>query len=61
MIIVYIDDILVFSDNLADDIKHLEAFIQINWKHGILLSEKKSKIFKNKIEYLGYIIDSVGV
>ena len=59
--IVYIDDILIFSDTLANHIKHLELFIQIIRKHGILLSEKKSEIFKNKIEYLGYIIDSEGV
>ena len=50
--LVYIDDILIFSDNLTDHIKHLEVFIQTIRKHGILLLEKKSEIFKNKIEYL---------
>ena len=59
--LVYVDDILIFSDNLTDHIKHLEIFIQTIRKHGILLSEKKSEIFKNKIDYLGYIIDSEGI
>ena len=60
-ILVYIDDILIFSDNLTDHSKHLDIFIQTIRKHGILLSEKKSEIFKHKIEYLGYIIDSEGI
>lgn len=59
--LVYIDDILIFSDSLTDHIKHLEDFIKTIRKHGILLSERKSEVFKNKIEYLGYIIDSEGI
>ena len=59
--IVYVDDILIYSDNLEQHINHLEQFIELVKLHGILLSEKKSEIFKNKIEYLGYIIDKDGL
>lgn len=59
--IVYVDDILIFSDDLEQHIRHLDIFIETVRKHGILLSEKKSEIFKNEIEYLGYIINEQGL
>lgn len=59
--IVYVDDILIYSETLEEHIKHLEQFIKTIDQHGILLSEKKSEIFKNKIEYLGYKIDKEGI
>ena len=48
--IVYVDDILIYSDTLNEHINHLERFIKTVKQHGILLSEKKSEILKNKIE-----------
>ena len=59
--IVYVDDILIYSDIVENHIKHLDEFIKTVKQHGILLSEKKSELFKNKIEYLGYVIDKDGL
>ena len=47
---MYVDDILIYSDTLNEHINHLERFIKTVKQHGILLSEKKSEILKNKIE-----------
>ena len=45
-IIVYIDDMLICSDNEKDHAKHLNIFITLSKEHGIVLSEKKVKIKK---------------
>ena len=44
-IIVYIDDILVFSQNIDQHFKHLNTFINIAIKNGIVISTKKISLF----------------
>ena len=60
-VIVYIDDILICSDNEKDNENHLNTFITLCKEHGIVLSEKKVGIKKKEIEFLGIIIDSEGI
>ena len=57
-IIVYIDDMLICSNNEKDHEKHLNIFITLCKEHGTVLSKKKVKIKKKEIEFLGMIIDS---
>ena len=51
-IIVYIDDILICSDNEKDHEKHLNIFITLCKEHGIVLSKKKVEMKKKEIEFL---------
>ena len=60
-IIVYIDDILIYSENEKDHEKHLNTFITLYKEHGIILSYKKVDIKKEKIEFLGMVIYSKGI
>ena len=60
-IIVYIDDVLICSDNEKNYEKHLNIFITLCKEHGIVLSEKKVEIKKKEIEFLGMIIDSKNI
>ena len=60
-IIVYIDDMLICSDNEKDHGNYLNIFITLCKEHGIVLSEKKVDIKKKEIEFLGIIIDSKGM
>ena len=48
-IIVYIDDMLICSDNEKYHEKHLDIFITLCKEHGIILSEKKVEIKKREI------------
>ena len=48
-IIVYINDILICSDNGNDHEKLLNTFITLYKEHGIVLSEKKVDIKKKEI------------
>lgn len=46
--IVYLDDILVFSDSINQHIQHMNLFYEIIKENVLVLSEKKLKIFQSK-------------
>jgi hypothetical protein len=56
-IIVYIDDVLVFSKTIEQHIKHLKIFKNIIRHNGLVLSAPKMKIFQTKVRFLGHEID----
>lgn len=56
--IVYIDNILVVSNNMLDDhVKHLEQVFKIIRDAGIVLSKKKMEIGKKYINKLREIVN----
>ena len=54
--LVFIDDILLFSTNHQTHQKLLSNFFDIVQTHGIMLSEKKSSIGKEFIDFLGMVL-----
>ena len=54
---VYVDDILIFSDNEQDHLRHLVTILKKCQQLGIILSKKKAQLFKTKINFLGLEID----
>jgi len=57
-LIVYIDDILVFSSSIEQHFKHLRKFLQVIKQAGLVLSKKKIELFKTEIKFLGHIINN---
>ena len=55
-VLVYIDDILLFSTNHQTHQKLLSDFLDIVQEHGIMLSKKKSSIGKESIDFLGMVL-----
>ena len=55
-ILVYIDDLLIFSKTYKEHIAHLETFFRKVEQHGLILSKKKMEICKEKINFLGHEI-----
>ncbi|UME39644.1 reverse transcriptase [Pueraria virus A] len=55
---VYVDDILVFSDTEKQHHEHVKEILTQCKKLGIILSSKKAQLCKNKINFLGLEIDS---
>ena len=55
-ILVYIDDLLVFSKSYKEHIAHLETFFRKVEQHGLILSKRKMEICKEKINFLGHEI-----
>ncbi|KAK6940364.1 Reverse transcriptase domain [Dillenia turbinata] len=52
-ILIYIDDILLFSDTVEKHLELLQRFHQITIDHRIMLSEKKMIIEEKEIDFLG--------
>ena len=55
-IIVYIDDVLIFSDNIDLHFKHINHFLQVTKKNGLALSPTKIVLFQTKIRFLGHSV-----
>nr|GEW16403.1 putative retroelement Pol polyprotein [Tanacetum cinerariifolium] len=60
-ILVFFDDILVYSSDLETHAKHLEVVLQLLRKH-ILFSKQSKCVFGTKrVDYLGHVITGSGV
>ena len=54
--IVYIDDVLIFSESLNQHRKHLRAFLQTVRLNGLVVSAPKIKLFQTRVRFLGFDI-----
>ena len=59
--VVYLDDIIVFSDNPKDHLVRLEAVFQKLASAGLKLKPSKCFFFKEEIDYLGHLVSGKGV
>ena len=57
----YLDDILVYSMDTWDHLKHLKSIVEAHRKAGIKIQPKKTKIFQTETEYLGHKVCQGGV
>ena len=55
-IIVYIDDVLVFSNTIDQHFKHLQTFISVMERNGLAASASKLLLVQTKIRFLGHNI-----
>ncbi|KAJ4775101.1 polyprotein [Rhynchospora pubera] len=60
-VLVFFDDILVYSRNLEDHIKHLEKVFSKLRKHKLYAKMSKCAFGMGQVEYLGHIITKDGV
>ena len=54
--IVYIDDVLIYSENIDQHFKHLKTFFHIIKKNGLVISLTKMRLFQTSIRFLGHDI-----
>ena len=59
--IVYLDDIIIFSDTKEEHLKRLEAVFQKLAAGGLKLKPSKCFFFKEEIEYLGHVVSGKGI
>ena len=60
-IIVYLDNILIHSDNLEDHKKHVREVLCCLCKHGLYAKPKKCEFHTDNTEYLGYCLSPAGL
>jgi len=58
-VILYLDDILIFSDNLEDHNKTVRAVFQKLIDNNLFAKLSKCEFDKDKVEFLGHIISDL--
>ena len=60
-VMVYLDDIIIFSRTPEEHLKHIEIIFQKLKIAGLKLKESKCDFFKSEIHYLGHLISDKGI
>lgn len=60
-VVVYLDDILIFSQTKEQHKAHVEEILQLLLKHQLKLGADKCSWFQSRVEFVGFWIDEKGV
>jgi hypothetical protein len=60
-VLIYLDDIMIFSKTRAEHLRHIEEVFQILRKEGLAAKFVKCQFFKEELKFLGHIVTSDGV
>lgn len=60
-VLVFFDDILIYSNSLSDHVTHVDMVLQILRQHHLSAKPSKCVFGQQQVEYLGYIISNLGV
>lgn len=60
-LLIYLDDVIVFSPDFHSHLRHLEEVFQCLYNHGLKLQPKKCHLFQREVTYLGHVISEQGV
>ena len=61
ILIVYLDDIIVFSQDISTHLQRLKMVFQKLREHGLKIKVKKCQSFRPKVTYLGHVVSSDGI
>lgn len=59
--LVFLDDILVYSETLEEHIQHLKIILKVLTQEKLFVTMPKSLFAVNQVDYLGHIISGEGV
>ena len=60
IVAAYLDDILIFSENLKDHKRHVREVLGALQKNGLHLAAEKCEFHRTSVKYLGFIISTKG-
>jgi len=60
-IVVYLDDILIYSDDITQHQRHVKEVLRRPQKAGLYAKAEKCKFHLDSIEYLGYVLSPSGL
>ena len=58
---VYVDDIIIYSEDNEDHIMHLTRVLEALNKVNLKLSLEKSKFFQKEVKFLGHLVSEEGI
>lgn len=60
-LLVYLDDIIVYSADFSSHLQHLDQVFERLWRHGLKLCPDKCKLLQKEVTFLGHVVDQNGV
>lgn len=60
-VLVFFDDILVYSNSWGDHLEHLAIVLQLSRKHQLVATQSKCLFGQTSVEYLGHILSAQGL
>ena len=60
-VIVYLDDVLVYSTSKEEHVKHVTLVLKKLKEYSLLLKPEKCEFHQSQVEFLGYIIGTHGI
>jgi transposase InsO family protein len=60
-VVVYLDDILIYSQNKADHLRHIRSVLALLRKHGLFVKLSKCSFMQEETEFLGHVISKDGI
>jgi transposase InsO family protein len=60
-LLLFLDDILVYSTDFESHIQRLELVFQRLWQHGLKVKPAKCRFLQREVRYLGHIVSEKGI
>jgi len=60
-IVIYLDDILIYSDNLSEHKNHVKEVLRHLQKHKLFASPTKCSFYQTQVEFLGFVLGPTGL
>lgn len=60
-VLVFLDDILIFSNTLEEHERHVRQVLEVLRKEKLYAKESKCEFFKDEVEFLGHIVGRNGI
>ena len=60
-VIVFLDDVLIYSRTLAEHRKHVRQVLDVLRQHQLYCKESKCEFFRDHVEFLGHRVDRDGM
>ena len=60
-IVVYLDNILIYSDDITQHQSHIKEVLKWLWKVGLYMKAEKYEFYSDSVEYLGYVLSPSGL
>ena len=60
-VIIYLDDILIYLNNMSEHHQHVKEVLKHLYKTGLYAKAEKCEFHSKSVEYLGYILSPSGL
>lgn len=57
---VYIDDVIIYSTNEAEHVRHIDTVLECLCSANMLVAQEKTQFFKESVEFLAFVVTKNG-